>query len=83
VSGVSVLDTRKMVNGYQVNRKSGCRAVRRPVELSGPQGIRIIAILDAGFSLVRSDLNPPRRIKLDSSPKGSPQSSEMLVEGEG
>ncbi len=35
--------------GYQVNKKSGCR-------LSGKQDIRIIAILDAGFSLVRSEL---------------------------
>ncbi len=42
--------------GYQVNRKSGGR-------LSRQQDIRIIAILDTGCSLVRSELNPPRRIK--------------------
>ncbi len=35
--------------GYQENRKSGGR-------LSGQQDIRIIAILDTGFSLVRSEL---------------------------
>ncbi len=35
--------------GYQVNRKSGGR-------LSGQQDIRIIAILDTGCSLVRSEL---------------------------
>ncbi len=39
-AGTGLLAARKMVNGYQDNRVSGCSAVRRPVELSGQQGIR-------------------------------------------
>ena len=63
-----MLDTRKMVNGYQVIRLSenqgACYQYRR-VSGKRTEGEWVNALMSG---CVSSELNPPRRIKLDSPP---------------